>query len=247
VSTNARHRAASQDEASTLRIVWLYPDLLSTYGDRGNMLILAYRAHARGLPVETIEVRSDQAVPQYGDIYLLGGGEDGPQALAAERMNADGGLHRAIEGGAALLAVCAGYQLVGTSFHAKGAKYPGLGLLDLSSDRGPKRAVGELAGTPDPALGLPTITGFENHGGRTRLGPGLRPLARVTTGVGNDGATEGVWHDRIVGTYMHGPALARNPAIADLLLRWAIGSTMDPMDDRWPSRLRGERLAAVRG
>lgn len=247
MSTKARHRAASHDEASALRIVWVYPDLLSTYGDRGNMLILAYRAHARGLPVETIEVRSDQAIPEYGDIYLLGGGEDGPQALAAERMNADGGLHRAIERGAALLAVCAGYQLVGTSFFAKGARYAGLELLDLSSDRGPMRAVGELAGTPDPALGLPTITGFENHGGRTRLGPGLRPLARVTTGVGNDGITEGVWHDHIVGTYMHGPALARNPAIADLLLGWVIGSTVDPLDDTWPSRLRGERLAAVRG
>src|SRR5262249_20693562 len=153
------------------------------------------------------------------DIYLLGGGEDGPQALAAGRMNASRGLHRALQRGAALLAVCAGYQLVGTSFYAKGDRHTGLGLLDLSSDPGPPRAVGELAGTPDPVLDLPTITGFENHGGRTRLGPGVRPLARVTTGVGNDGVTEGVWHDRIVGTYMHGPALARNPAIADLLLR----------------------------
>jgi CobQ-like glutamine amidotransferase family enzyme len=250
VSTNARHRASSlassQDEASALRIAWVYPDLLSTYGDRGNMLILAYRAHLRGLPVETIEVRSDQPIPELCDIYLLGGGEDGPQALAAGRMNASRGLHHALERGAALLAVCAGYQLVGTSFYAKGAKHAGLGLVDLSSDRGPTRAVGEIAGTPDPVLDLPTITGFENHGGRTRLGPSLRPLARVTTGIGNDGVTEGVWHDRIVGTYMHGPALARNPAIADLLLRWATGSTMDPVDDTWPSRLRGERLAAIR-
>jgi lipid II isoglutaminyl synthase (glutamine-hydrolysing) len=245
VSTEGRHRAGAG--SSAIRVVWIYPDLLSTYGDRGNMLILAFRAHIRGLPVETVEVRSDQRVPEQGDIYLLGGGEDGPQALAAQRMNADRGLHRAIERGAALLAVCAGYQLVGTSFFAKGEKCVGLDLLDLSSDRGPTRAVGELAGTPDPALGLPTITGFENHGGRTHLGPSLKPLARVTTGIGNDSATEGVWHDRIVGTYMHGPALARNPAIADLLLRWATGSDVEPVDDTWPSRLRGERLAAVRG
>jgi len=230
----------------SVRIVWVYPDLLSTYGDRGNMLILAWRARMRGMPVETVEVRSDERLPDQGDIYLLGGGEDGPQALAAQRMTLDRGLHRALESGAALFAVCAGYQLVGSSFFAKGEMCAGLDLLDLSSDRGPTRAVGELAGTPAPDLGLPPITGFENHGGRTHLGAGVRPLARVTTGVGNDGASEGVWQGKIVGTYMHGPALARNPAIGDLLLSWATGSTMEPLDDAWPTRLRNERLAAVR-
>jgi CobQ-like glutamine amidotransferase family enzyme len=231
---------------SSVRIVWVYPDLLSTYGDRGNLLILAHRARRRGLRVDAIEVRSDQRLPEGGDIYLLGGGEDGPQALAAQRLNADRGLHRAVERGAAVLAVCAGYQLVGTSFFAKGAKCGGLDLLDLHSDRGPTRAVGELAGTPDPALGLPTITGFENHGGRTHIGPGVRPLARVVTGVGNDGASEGVWQGRLLGTYMHGPALARNPELADLLLRWVTETDLAPLDDTWPSRLRAERLAAVR-
>jgi CobQ-like glutamine amidotransferase family enzyme len=209
------------------------------------MLILARRAYARGVPVETIEVRSDQAVPDQADIYLLGGGEDGPQALAAQRLNADHGLHRALERGASALVVCAGYQLVGTSFFAKGERCAGLDLLDLASDRGPSRAVGELAGVPDPELGLPTVTGFENHGGRTHLGPGLRPLARVSTGIGNDGTSEGVWQGKILGTYMHGPALARNPAIADLLLRWTVGDGIEPIDDTWPARLRQERLAAV--
>ena len=248
MSTNqGRHRAAHDSTGeSVLRVVWLYPDLLSTYGDRGNMLILARRADLRGIPVETIEVRSDQAVPEQGDIYLLAGGEDGPQALAAQRLLADGGLHRALTAGATLFAVCAGYQLVGSSFFAKGAKCAGLGLVDLASDRGPTRAVGELAGDADAELGLPTITGFENHGGRTHLGPGVRPLARVSTGVGNDGETEGCWQGRILGTYMHGPALARNPALADLLLGWATGSALPPADDSWPSRLRAERLAAVR-
>jgi CobQ-like glutamine amidotransferase family enzyme len=229
-----------------VRIVWVYPDLLSTYGDRGNLLILAHRARRRGLRVDAIEVRSDERLPAGADIYLLGGGEDGPQALAAQRLNADRGLHRAVERGAAVLAVCAGYQLVGTSFFAKGAKCGGLELLDLHSDRGPSRAVGELAGAPDPALNLPTITGFENHGGRTHLGPATKPLARVATGVGNDGATEGVWQGRLLGTYMHGPALARNPALADLLLRWVTGVDGPALDDSWPSRLRAERLAAVR-
>ncbi len=230
----------------SLRIVWIYPDLLSTYGDRGNMLILARRAALRGLPVETVEVRSDQALPTTADIYLIGGGEDGPQALAAQRLIADGGLHRAVTQGAAILAVCAGYQLLGSSFFAKGAKCAGLSLLNISSDRGPSRAVGELRGDVDPRLGLPALSGFENHGGRTHLGPDVSPLARVTFGVGNDGQTEGAWRGKILGTYSHGPALARNPAVADLLLRWATGlDSLPPLDDTWPDRLRAERLAAT--
>jgi lipid II isoglutaminyl synthase (glutamine-hydrolysing) len=242
--------SASTESASTesaLRLVWVYPDLLSTYGDRGNLLILARRAQLRGLPVECLEVRSDQPVPRDGDIYLLGGGEDGPQALAAQRLIADGGLSHAVDRRAVVFAVCAGYQLLGTSFFAKGERHPGLGLLDLASDRGPTRAVGELAGEVDAELGLPPLTGFENHGGRTHLGPGTRPLARVTVGIGNDGATEGAWQGSVLGTYSHGPALSRNPAIADLLIRWATGvEELKPLDDTWPERLRGERLAAVK-
>jgi len=233
---------------SGLRIVWLYPDLLSTYGDRGNLLILSRRARLRGLPVEASEVRSDQPVPVEADIYLLGGGEDGPQALAAQRLIADGGLRKAVERRAVVFAVCAGYQLMGASFFAKGQRCTGLELLDLSSDRGPSRAVGELAGEVDPDLGLPTLTGFENHGGRTHLGPDVRPLARVSVGVGNDGQTEGAWSGTVLGTYSHGPALSRNPALADLLLRWATGrQTLEPLDDTWSDRLRGERLTAVKG
>jgi CobQ-like glutamine amidotransferase family enzyme len=231
---------------STLRIVWIYPDLLSTYGDRGNMLILARRAALRNIGVETLEVRSDQPLPSSADIYLIGGGEDGPQALAAQRLAADGGLHRAVDRGAAVLAVCAGYQLFGTSFFAKGAQCAGLGLLDITSDRGPTRAVGEIRGDIDPDLGLPPLTGFENHGGRTHLGPDVTPLAAVTAGIGNDGRTEGARLGKILGTYAHGPALARNPAIADLLLQWATGAdNLTPLDDTWAERLRDERLAAA--
>jgi CobQ-like glutamine amidotransferase family enzyme len=229
-----------------LRIVWIYPDLLSTYGDRGNMLILAHRARARGIPVETVEVRSDQRLPDSADLYLIGGGEDGPQALAAQRLTADGGLHRAVARGSVVFAVCAGYQLLGRSFFAKGAQCPGLELLDLHSDRGPTRAVGELHGVIDPRLGLPPLSGFENHGGRTHLGPGVSPLAQVTTGVGNDGASEGAWRGNLLGTYSHGPALSRNPALADLLLRWATGAAhLPPLDDSWADRLRQERELAV--
>jgi lipid II isoglutaminyl synthase (glutamine-hydrolysing) len=231
---------------SVLRIVWVYPDLLSTYGDRGNLLILARRAARRGMAVETLEVRSDQPLPATADIYLIGGGEDGPQALAAQRLVADGALHRAVDAGSVVFAVCAGYQLLGRSFFAKGVECTGLELLDLHSDRGPSRAVGELAGEVDPRLRMPTLTGFENHGGRTHLGPGCAPLARVTSGVGNDGSTEGAWRGKVLGTYSHGPALSRNPALADLLLRWATGVDRIPeLDDTWPDRLRTERLAAV--
>ncbi|MEU4567250.1 glutamine amidotransferase [Micromonospora sp. NPDC023956] len=230
----------------SLRIVWIYPDLLSTYGDRGNVLILARRAQQRGMPVEVLEVRSDQRLPTGADIYLIGGGEDGPQALGAQRLLADGGLHRAVAQGSVVFGVCAGYQLLGTSFFAKGTRCQGLGLLDLQSDRGPSRAVGELAGEIDPRLGLPPLSGFENHGGRTHLGPGVAPLARVTAGVGNDSQTEGAWRGKLLGTYSHGPALARNPALADLLLKWATGAhQLPPLNDTWPDRLRAERQAAV--
>lgn len=232
--------------SDSLRIVWVYPDLLSTYGDRGNALILANRAQRRGYPVEVLEVRSDQPLPATADIYLVGGGEDGPQALGAQRLIADGGLHRAVAQGSVVFGVCAGYQILGSSFFAKGTRYAGLELLDLSSDRGPSRAIGELAGNIDPRLGLPPLSGFENHGGRTRLGPEVSPLAQVTAGIGNDTRTEGAWRGKLLGTYSHGPALARNPALADLLLRWAVGvNQLPPLDDTWSNRLRAERHAAV--
>lgn len=233
---------------STLRIVWLYPDLLSTYGDRGNLLVLAHRARARGIDVEPMQIRSDQHIPHTADMYLIGGGEDGPQAVAADRLLQDGALSRAAEAGKPILAICAGYQLLGSSFYANGRAYEGLNILDLRSDRGPSRAVGEIAGDAHPQLGIGPITGFENHGGRTHLGEAVQPLARVTAGVGNDGATEGAWAGHVIGTYMHGPGLARNPKLADLLLAWAVGTgpaQLPPLDDTWPERLRFERFQAL--
>lgn len=233
---------------SSLRVIWLYPDLLSTYGDRGNLLILARRALARGVDVEAVQTRSDQAVPREGDIYLVGGGEDGPQALAANKLIADGSLTRAAAAGKVVFAVCAGYQILGESFIARNERCAGLGLLDMSSDRGQTRAVGELSGLVDPSLGLPPLTGFENHGGRTHLGGGCSPLAKVTHGIGNDGTTEGAWQGKVLGTYLHGPALARNPQLADRLLSWALGmppAQLPTIDDRWPEQLRNERFTAI--
>ncbi|GAT66274.1 glutamine amidotransferase [Planomonospora sp. ID91781] len=232
---------------SVLRLVWIYPDLLSTYGDQGNVLVLEQRARRRGIAVETVHVRSADPVPEQGDVYLIGGGEDRPQILAAERLRRDGGLHRAVARGAALLAVCAGYQIMGSTFGGEeGQPVDGIGLLDIASGRGAARAVGELVAEADPALGVPTLTGFENHMGVTRLGPGVRPLSRTVVGTGNGDGTEGCYAGRIVGTYLHGPALARNPGLADLLLTWAVGAQLPPTDDTWFERLRQERLTAVR-
>jgi lipid II isoglutaminyl synthase (glutamine-hydrolysing) len=241
-----RSRAGARP--STLRLIWVYPDLLSTYGDRGNLLVLSRRARLRGIEVEAVEVNSDQPVPRQGDIYLLGGGEDLPQILAANRLRADGGLAAAAGQGSVVFAVCAGYQVLGEKFGGvDGEPVAGLGVLDISSGRGNRRGVGELVADVDPALSVPRFSGFENHQGVTKLGAGARPLATVTLGVGNGDGTEGAYAGNVLGTYMHGPALARNPGLADLLLRWVVGSLapLDPDAEEWASQLRAERLAAV--
>ncbi len=231
-----------------IKLVWVYPDLLSTYGDRGNLLVLARRAQLRGIDVEAIEVNADQPVPEHGDIYLLGGGEDLPQILAASRLRADGGLSAAADRGAVVFAVCAGYQLVGREFGGvDGELLPGLGILDITSGRGERRGVGEIVADVDPTLGVPRLTGFENHQGVTKIGQGARPLSRVTLGVGNGDGTEGAYAGKVLGTYLHGPALARNPGLADLLLSWAVGplQPLPPMSEEWARELRAERLAAT--
>lgn len=250
-----------------VRIVLLYPELLGTYGDGGNAVILAQRLRWRGVAAEIVTVAADDAVPGQGDLYVLGGGEDGPQVEACRRLAASGALQRATDGGAVVLAVCAGMQLVGRAFPGPdGTPVDGLSLLDCTTERtGERRAVGELLIEANPtlgALGVGALTGFENHAGRTRLGTDAVALGRVEAGVGNgsigvdgDGhATEGAMATngtRVVGTYLHGPVLARNPALADALLTWVIGD-LPPLDpdrrnvDDEAELLRSERLAAVR-
>jgi lipid II isoglutaminyl synthase (glutamine-hydrolysing) len=221
---------------SALRLVWIY------------LIMLTRRARLRGIPVDPIQVNSDQPVPRQGDIYLLGGGEDLPQVLAAKRLRTDGGLAGAAANGAVIFAVCAGYQVMGTVFGgAQGEPVKGLGILDISSGRGDQRGVGEVLADVDPELGVEQLTGFENHQGITRRGPGVRPLARVVLGVGNGDGTEGAYAGRVLGTYLHGPALVRNPGLADLLLTWAAGplAPIGDADETWTRRLRTERLAVV--
>lgn len=230
---------------SAVRVALVCPDLLGTYGDSGNATVLVQRLRWRGRTAEAVTVRAGDTVPGSCDLYVLGGGEDLPQALAARQLGRPGPLHRAVEGGAALLAVCAGLQILGESFVGPdGAETDGLGLLDCRSVRGRRRrAVGELVVDPDPESGIPALTGYENHGGVTLLGPGARAAGRVRTGVGNGaGGVDGVWAGRIWATYLHGPVLVRNPALADLLLGWVVGS-LEPLDDREVDSLRGERFA----
>ena len=230
----------------SLSVVVVHPDLLGTYGDGGNGMVLVQRARWRGIDAQLLEARSDAPLPT-GDLYCLGGGEDAAQTASAARLRADGVLAKAVERGVPVLAVCAGYQVVGRTFSAAdGRPLPGVGLLDVTTEKGAgRRAVGEVLAEPlAGTLGL--LSGFENHGGLTARGPGAAPLARVEAGVGNGDGTEGAVCGRVVGTYLHGPVLARNPSLADLLLSWATDRTLDPLDDAEVSALREERIAAVR-
>ena len=232
-----------------LRVAVVFPDLLGTYGDGGNGLILARRAEWRGRDVELLQAASDAPVPE-ADLYCLGGGEDGPQVRAARTLIDDGTLAGRVAQGAVVLAVCAGFQVVGRTFPgADGVPHEGVGLLDVDTVKGAgPRAVGEVLADVVGVEGLPPLTGFENHGGVTTRSDGTRALGRVTTGTGNgDGdGSEGAVQGRVVGTYLHGPVLARNPALADLLLSWALDDeALVPLDDRAEESLRDERLGAT--
>jgi CobQ-like glutamine amidotransferase family enzyme len=250
--------------ATALTVVVVHPDLLGTYGDAGNGAVLADRAAWRGLPVEIVLATSDRPLPRSGDIYCLGGGEDGPQSHSAARLS-DGSLAAAVASGARVLAVCAGFQIVGSSFPgAGGRRQAGLGLLDVETARGTgPRAVGEiLVEASGRSAGLAAgyrLSGFENHAGVTRLGPSASALGTVIRGTGNgvapgpagDGATvgavEGAVGVGVIGTYLHGPVLARNPAFADLILAAAVGSALSPIDDVEEEMLRAERLRFAMG
>jgi lipid II isoglutaminyl synthase (glutamine-hydrolysing) len=234
-----------------LRVAVVFPDLLGTYGDGGNGLILARRAEWRGHPTELLQAVSDRPVPE-ADMYCLGGGEDGPQVRAARTLIDDGTLAARVKDGAVVLAVCAGFQIVGRSFPgADGDAHEGLGLLDMATVKGEgPRAVGEVVAAPVGLPELPVLTGFENHGGRTTLATGTVALGQVTHGVGNGDGGEGAVSGRVVGTYLHGPVLTRNPGLADQLLSWALGEdvrALSPLDDAAADSLRTERLDAVGG
>jgi CobQ-like glutamine amidotransferase family enzyme len=206
----------------------LFPDYLNIYADRGNIAVLERRAAWRGheLKVRALEP-GDKLQAGEHDLYYIGGGQDREQELIAPALASMGdALNAAVAGGTAALAVCGGYQLFGRSYRDQsGDELPGAGLLPLHTVAGERRMIGDVLLECELQPGQPrSLAGFENHAGRTYLDEGAVPLGRVLAGFGNDGASgyEGCRAGRVIGTYLHGPLLPRNPWLADWLLAQAL-------------------------
>lgn len=212
-----------------IRLGHLYPDHLNIYADRGNIAVLGRRAALRGhsLVVRPIGI-GDTLEPERHDLLYVGGGQDREQALVAPDLaSRSEAIREAVEGGAVVLAVCGGYQLLGRGYRGRdGAWMPGAGLFPHETVAGPTRMIGDvlLDCELDPGQHH-TLAGFENHAGRTLLDDGAQPLGRVLAGFGNDGESgfEGCRVGRALGTYLHGPLLPRNPWLADWLLAQSLG------------------------
>lgn len=234
--------------ADSVRIGLVLPDVMGTYGDGGNAVVLRQRLRLRGVAAEIVEITLADAVPDSLDLYTLGGAEDYAQRLATKHLLRYPGLQRAAARGAPVLAICAAIQVLGHWYEtSSGERVDGVGLLDVTTSPQPERTIGEVVSTPLIAGLTQPLTGFENHRGGTTLGTDARPLAAVVTGAGNrlgdgvDGAVQG----SVVATYLHGPCLARNPELADMLLSAVVGP-LDPLDLPEVEQLRRERLAAPR-
>jgi CobQ-like glutamine amidotransferase family enzyme len=221
----------------TLKVCGLYPELMNIYADRGNIAVLRARCEWRGLGFElAASSLGDPLDPDAHDFFYIGGGQDRDQVAVAHDMAATKreALHAAVARGAVLLAVCGGYQLLGHHYEMGGEQLPGVGLVDLRTVReeGP-RLIGNCAIEADLGHGPRVIAGFENHGGRTYLGDGERPLGRVLAGHGNNGKDgfEGVRRENVIGTYLHGPLLPKNVWLADRLIEIALGIELEPLAD----------------
>jgi lipid II isoglutaminyl synthase (glutamine-hydrolysing) len=234
--------------ASAVRIGLVLPDVMGTYGDGGNSVVLRQRLRLRGFDAEIVEITLDDPVPADLDLYTLGGAEDYAQRLATKHLIRYPGLQQAAARGAPVLAICAAIQVLGHWYETSaGERVEGVGILDVTTSPQAERTIGEVASTPLLDGLTAPLTGFENHRGGTVLGPAARPLAAVTKGAGNragdgyDGAVQG----SVVATYLHGPCLARNPQLADHLLARVVGE-LAPLQLDEVDRLRRERLAAPR-
>ncbi|WP_409427552.1 type 1 glutamine amidotransferase [Mycobacterium sp. SMC-11] len=232
----------------TVRIGLVLPDVMGTYGDGGNAVVLRQRLLLRGIPAEIVEITLAEPVPESLDLYTLGGAEDYAQRLATRHLITHPGLQRAAARGAPVLAICAAIQVLGHWYETSaGERVEGVGLLDVTTSPQESRTIGEVVATPLLAGLSAPLTGFENHRGGTVLGPDASPLSAVTKGAGNkagdgyDGAVQG----SVVATYLHGPCLARNPELADLLLSKVVGE-LAPLELPEVDVLRRERLAAPR-
>ena len=222
--------------APKLRVCALYPELMNIYADRGNIAILRARCEWRGLGFELASSSLGEPLDASAhDLFYIGGGQDRDQVAVAADMSATkrDALHAARDRGGVVLAVCGGYQLLGHSYQLGEERLPGIGLVDLRTVRedGP-RLIGNCAIEADLGTGPRTIAGFENHGGRTYLGDGERPLG--LSGHGNNGRDgfEGVHSANVIGTYLHGPLLPKNVWLADRLIELALGVELGPLDDR---------------
>lgn len=231
-----------------VRIGLVLPDVMGTYGDGGNAVVLRQRLHMRGIPAEIVEVTLPDPVPESLDIYTLGGAEDSAQRLATRHLQRFDGLQRAAARGIPVLAICAAIQVLSTWYEtAEGERVEAVGLLDATTTPQQERAIGEITTTPLLAGLDQELTGFENHRGATKLGPDATALGTVSRGVGNatGQGLEGVIQGSVIGTYLHGPVLARNPEFADYLLIKALGvDHLDPLDLPEVAQLRRERLRA---
>lgn len=220
-----------------LRVCSLYPELMNIYADRGNMQLLRARCEWRGIGFELSGSTLGEGIdPDAHDLFYMGGGQDRDQALCAQDMvtTKRDALHAAAERGAVVLAVCGGYQLLGHEYEMEGERLPGVGLVDLRTVREPgPRLIGNCAIEADLGDGPRIIAGFENHGGRTYLGPDEQPLGRVLEGFGNNGKDgfEGVRRGNVIGTYLHGPLLPKNAWLADRLIELALDAELDPLED----------------
>jgi lipid II isoglutaminyl synthase (glutamine-hydrolysing) len=237
----------------TLRVCALYPDLMNIYADRGNLQVLRARCAWRGLGFDLRGVSLGHSLdPEAHDLFYMGGGQDRDQIAVAEDMVATkrDALHAATDRGAVVLAVCGGYQLLGRSYQLGERFVPGIGLVGLETVReeGP-RLIGNCAIEADLGTGPRVIAGFENHGGRTYLDAGERPLGGVLSGHGNNGRdrTEGVLRGSVIGTYLHGPLLPKNVWLADRLIELALGDDLAPLDDELEraAHLSARRAAGV--
>lgn len=243
---------------TAIRVGHLYPDYLSIYADRGNIAVLARRAAWRGHElVVTALGLGETVVPGAHDLYYVGGGQDREQLLVADDLLAKAdALLESVARGAAALAVCGGYQLLGRGYRGfHGEDMPGIGLLPLDTVAGERRMIGDVLLECELEPGEKrTLAGFENHAGRTRLDPGAEPLGRVLAGFGNDGESgfEGCRAGRVIGTYLHGPLLPRNGWLADWLLEQALahrlGRDEPPRLEPLPDELerRAHEVSAAR-
>jgi hypothetical protein len=222
-------------------IAHLYPDLLRTYGDRGNVLALARRAEWRGFAVRVDAVTRGDRLPPDADVVFIGGGTDRVQEIiGADLRSRASELRDAVARGAVVIGVCGGYQFLGRRYvDANGVPIEGLALLDVETVAGSERIIGNVRAHASVGDATFDLIGFENHGGRSTLGPGATPLATVPRGQGNNGLdrTEGAVQGRVIGSYLHGPVLPVNPALADAVLTMALAGRLtdgrlEPLDDR---------------